>query len=203
MAFERELTAFRYAETRFGDDLRRLALRELGDASLWADIATLNGLVPPYLTDDAALAGPGVLLTGAALLVPSPQALTALTTDPELVFGTDVLLVNGRFDFANGDLATISGAQNFVQAIRHLLSTHEQDLIFHPDYGNKTHLLIGTVNGPTAGNLAAFYVRSALLRDERVQEVASVKAEMLGDVIRVRAQVVSISGKSAELNLVI
>ena len=62
---------------------------------------------------------------------------------------------------------------------------------------------MGAMNGPIAGQLAAFYVKSALIEDSRVDYVSSCTATVIGDVINVNATVVPISGKPVDLLLVI
>ena len=89
------LNGFRFAETRFGDTLQAVAMRELGDGKRWFELAAINGLVPPYITDDATLSGGGVLLSGALVLVPAATS-AAITTDPDLVFDRDVQMTNGQ-----------------------------------------------------------------------------------------------------------
>ena len=44
-------TRTRTAPILVGDSLRRIALRELGDALRWIDLATVNQLRPPYIID--------------------------------------------------------------------------------------------------------------------------------------------------------
>lgn len=68
--------AWRSATVKYGDTLQRLALRELGSAERWPDIALLNGLIPPYCAE---LADNGVAAYGETLLLPiyQPDALAA------------------------------------------------------------------------------------------------------------------------------
>jgi hypothetical protein len=203
MAFERDIAGFRYAETHYGDDLRRLALRELGDASTWMDIAAINGLVHPYITDDAALVRPGVVLSGTQLLIPAPQSAAAITTNPDEVFGTDVALVDGQVQYVDGDLALVGGNANFLQSLMLRLDTHKKDLMYHPEYGNETHLLVGRINGPVASSLAVFYTRSCLLEDDRVIEVRNLKAKAQGEQILIEGDAVGISGKPIQFSTVV
>lgn len=201
MTFEREVGGFRYAQTHYGDDLRRVALRELGSAERWPELVAINGLVPPYLTDDSGQVADGVLLTGATILVPVPQGDAAITTDPSQVFLADVKVYNGEMQFDSGDLSVVSGEQNFLQSLKHRLATRKREMLFHPDYGNQTHLLLGAKNGPLRAQLATFYLRSALLEDDRVNDVKSISTSVSGDVIRLDAVVEAISGKQIQFNM--
>lgn len=201
--FERDVTGFRNVETNRGDSLRRIALRELGDATQWVEIALLNGLRPPYLVDDESERAAGVAVAGDVLRVPAPAAVGDFETSPDLVFGRDLILKDGLLAAENGDLALVAGLPNFLQALRLRLTVVKRDLGFHPEYGCWVSTLIGRGNGPAAGRLAAFYVRSALLEDECVREVPRCVATIAGDVIRVDADVVPISGRSINFSTVI
>ncbi|MDU7525091.1 MAG: hypothetical protein E7K72_27625, partial [Roseomonas mucosa] len=96
-SWTKTLTAFRRVTTRQSDTLQRVAAREMGDAALWVDLASINGLAPPYVTTSAteAAASAGTLhLLGTDLSVPAtaPQA-TGVTQDD--VYGTDIALTRG------------------------------------------------------------------------------------------------------------
>lgn len=195
-AFLRPLAGYRRVEVHHGESLQALALRELGDASRWVDIANLNGLRPPYLTAYPEAAGNGVALYGSLLLVPAaaPEASTA--TEPVKVFGTDVALRNGRLEAEGGDFALVAGVPNLTQALRHRLDTEPGELLFHPDYGCLVRRLIGTVAGPVAGQLAREYVRAALLADERIQDTDGLAASVQGDTLRVSGNAIPVAGKA-------
>ncbi len=190
----------RYVEVRYGDDLRRIALRELGDAAKWIDLVPLNSLRPPYIAAEAAS---GVLAYGDQIMVPSPGTAITATGDPASVFGTDIAVVGKSLQVANGDFAVVSGIPNFSQALARCVVVEKRELAFHPSYGCHVRSLLGRVNGPTAAQLAAFYVKSSLLEDARVRSVPDCVAEVLGDQIRVTANVQPISGKTVEMKLVV
>lgn len=202
MSFTREAPGVRLAETRHGDTLQRIALRELGDAGRWVELAELNGLRPPYITD-AALARAGVLAYGASIKIPAPASIISASAEPRTVYGADLRLARGALGVQFGDLEILEGVPNFVQALQHRIVVGKRELGFHPEYGCHVRTLIGASNGPVSARLAAFYVRSALLEDERVDAVPSCVAEVLGDQIRVTATVVPVSGIPAELVLVV
>ena len=195
----RSLAAYRLIETRFGESLQRLALRELGDAERWVDLVLLNGLQPPYLTADPGQVGPGVLAYGAVLVAPGAAASASI--DPAALFGTDLSLINGRLDVDDGgDLLLVSGQANLRQALRARLLTRLAELVFHPLYGNGGASLIGSAAGPAAAALAASLSRASLKADPRVADAPSASASVIGDVIAVDVTVTPISGSPIDLS---
>jgi hypothetical protein len=137
------LSGFRLVETRRGDTLQRIAVRELGDATRWHELAEINRLRPPYLTDDESQVSGSVKLTGSQLLVPSSTPTATVDTNAESIFGTDVLLRRGKFQVSSGDLVLVSGVDNYLQALRHVVRTEPGDLMFHPRYGCGVRKMIG------------------------------------------------------------
>lgn len=196
----RESPNVRFSEVRHGDDLRRIALRELGDASKWIELVVLNGLRPPYIAASAAI---GVLAYGDLIKVPAPSSYVSADADPDAVFGVDVMVTGKNLTVENGDLALVHGVKNFVQALQHHVVVDKRELSFHPKYGCHVRSLLGNVNGPTAAQMAAFYVKSALLQDNRVNSVPSCTAEVLGDQIMVTANVKPVSGRPVDMTLVV
>lgn len=203
MTMTRRLAGSRLVEVRHGDTLQLIAARELGNAAKWADLIAINGLTFPYLTGDPDEAGPTVFLYGSLLLVPATVAAAA-DTDPDAVFGTDILLSNGEIvATAGGDIEVVSGRANLRQAIKHRLGTAWNELLFHLNYGLGVHRLKGTVNGPTAAVLAAEYTRGALLSDRRIASVPNAVAEVNGDRISVSATAVPVTGSHISVSEVV
>lgn len=199
----REIAGFRFAETVYGDSMQRIALREMGDASRWAEIVAFNNLLPPYISDTAA--APGVLLAGDLIKIPASVTVARADTDPDLVFEIDIKLnPDGTLAFgADGDFTPVAGLDNLKQALRDLLDTEAGELMFHPSYGSKMRRIIGMVSGPTASALAAAYARAALESDSRVQRVISSSALVAGDVITVTAKVEPIVGRIIDITQVL
>ncbi|MEY8688428.1 MAG: hypothetical protein AB9M53_00930 [Leptothrix sp. (in: b-proteobacteria)] len=193
------ITGFRFAETFFGDSLQTIAARELGDGKRWVELVSYNSLIPPYITSDPAAVQPGILLTGALILVPAATA-SAITTDESLVFERDIHLVDGQIQFTDGDFAFVSGVANLRQALRHRVETDQGELIMHPEYGSKVRRLIGTINGPTAGLLAAEYTKAAVAQDPRIQTVRSATADIVGDRVDVTVVAEPITGRAIDIS---
>lgn len=190
----------RYAEVHYGDTLQAIALRELGDASAWLDLVVLNGLKPPYVAARAAL---GVLAYGDVIQLPAGVSTISAEVLPADLYGTDVMVTGNQLPIANGDFLLVSGVPNLRAALGRRVLVEKRELAFHPEYGCYVRRLLGRVNGPTSGQLAAFYVKSALLEDERVRDVPSCDADIAGDQIRVNAVVLPITGKQTDLQVVI
>jgi phage baseplate assembly protein W len=194
------IDGFRRVQLLQGETLQQLALRELGDAARWVDIANLNGLRPPYVTGDPAEASKTVVLYGAVLLVPAATTEISADTDPDTVFGTDIRLRNGLPVIDDsGDVVMVSGRANLSQAITHRIGTRPGELLFHRDYGCHAHRLKGDANGPTAALLGGEYVKAALRSDPRIQAVPSATVEVAGDALRIAAVATTISGKRVDV----
>jgi hypothetical protein len=185
-----------YAEIRHGDDLREIALRELGTAERWLELITINELIPPYI---ASARSKGVLKYGDLIKLPAAVSSISAIIAPELVFGIDLSVDNGNLGVFDGDFSVKKGVPNLIQALQHHIVVGKRELPFHPTYGCYVRTLSGKVNGETAGQLAAFYVKSAILEDSRVQYIQSCEAEMVGDRIGVKAIVNPISGSAVSV----
>lgn len=201
--FTKDLTGFRFVQTLRGDTLQSIALRELGNAIDWAQLAWLNELSPPYLTDNPDLARVGVLVTGSTIRVPAPTAQVDASVSPEEVFLTDISLSNGKFQFNNGDIALVSGRENLKQAISNRLGTDHGDLVYHGTYGANLGRLVGALNGPSREMVASSYVEEALGDENRIQAINSIKAISQGDRLNIVGEVVPITGAALETNTVV
>lgn len=200
--FTRRMPGYRLVQTHFGDDLQAVAARETGDANRWPELVWINNLVPPYITDDAQRAGPGVLLSGALIKVPAPVGFTADSPNRQSVYERDAELQGKMLDVdADGDLSVLSGADNLRQQLQHRIVTPRGQARRHPEYGCMIWRLVGTVNGPAAGLLGAQYVKAALASDFRVARVEFSTAEVSGDAVRVSAKAVAIDGGVVDLSV--
>jgi phage baseplate assembly protein W len=194
--FDTPLVGYRFVQTQYGDTLQQVAARELGDASRWTQIVALNNLLPPYLTDNPDAATTQVVLNGSYLVIPAASP-SSLNPDPNGVFGTDLMLTpDGLLATGRGDFATVSGVDNLAQALRNALATDQGELLFHGGYGSLIRRILGTVNGPTAGLLAAEYATQTVVADPRVKEVKGATATIAADVISVVVQAVPVTGSA-------
>jgi len=192
----------RYVETNRGDTLQAIALREFGDSARWTDLIWLNDLVPPFITDDPALAGDRVLLSGdkIALLMSD----SGISPGDLQSFGTDVGLDRGgNLVGSDGDFVLTAGFANLKYALLRRLVTEKRTRGFSPEYGCWVGVLRGQKLGAAALTLAEFYVRSSLLEDDRVKEVLSCVATADGDAIQIKAEVKPIDGKDLSLEVLL
>lgn len=200
--FDRPLSGYRLVDTLYGDTLQKVASRELGNADRWTDLANINNLLPPYITDDASIASSRVLLSGGTIIVPAQSKISEASdsTDPDKIYQVDMGLTDGELSAdENGDFVVFNGRDNLKQALEHRVDVERGELMWHPEYGSLHRTLIGTVNGPTAGTLAAKYVEATLKADPRVQTVISTVATVVGDQIKVAADVMPIVGRSIKI----
>lgn len=203
-SFTKTVTGYRKVQTLSGDTLERIAERELGNAAQWYDLAWLNNLSPPWITDDPTQAVPGsVLLTAQdTILVPSTAPAASGVAEAPNVFGRDCRLDHGQVTADDGgDIAVVTDTANLDQALTLRLGTRPRELVYHPDYGNKAYLLLGRGGTPLADRLAAAWVGACLKADPRVSAVKSVVAQTTGDVLAVTAVVTAVNGKRLPIGL--
>ena len=198
MTWTNQLLSYRKVQIDYGDTLQAIALRELGDAGLWTQLADINNLAPPYIVNTLSeVTSTRVLLAGSSLLVPASATGQTGVSDDADILGTDFQLVDGMLtDDGAGDIATLSGLDNLRQALQHRLETKPKELIRHPTFGNRVFRLIGRMNGPVPLQLAAAWVAKCLSSDPRVSSVQDEDAEVAGDTTTVSAVVAPVQGKS-------
>lgn len=137
------------------------------------------------------------------------SSMVRIPTAEELTYGRDILV---SFDFgkgmdrsastilnARGDFATLTGLNNYIQALRLLMATEQGMHIFHPGYGNPMpigqKMLVSTVQ---------FYkmllVRSIMM-DARTQKVLKTNVDVKAgqpDVLNTRIEILPIGTSKAE-----
>jgi hypothetical protein len=192
----------RYAETNYGDTLQAIALRELGNSDHWTDLIWLNDLIPPFITDDATLAGARVLLSGEKIALPMGDS--GISPDERETFGVDVALTDvGVLTVSDGDFVVEDGFKNLQYAICRRIVTEKRTKGFSPEYGCWVGLLRGERLGAANLALAAFYVQSAIREDDRVADVLSCVATAEGDAIKINAVVKPIEGRDLKLEVLV
>lgn len=199
---ESSVSRISFVAIRFGDTLQTIALRELGDASLWRDLIILNDLVFPYIVDVGA-GGDRLLEYGGTIAIPSVKSTIQAGDNAASLYGVDMKLTAGELMSVDGDLVLVAGVANLNQALAHRVTVEKRDLWFHPEYGCWVRSLLGGRSGPVTAKLAEMYVRSSLLEDPRVKSIKSSTATVSGDQVFVDATIIPISGEALNVSLVV
>lgn len=193
-------------EVQQSDDLRSIALRELGDASRWSELAVLNDLRMPFIVGSFKSADrlEHTLIWGDQILIPW-QTNSAHVPSPASDFGTDIILQNGGLvENAGGDLSTITGVENLAQALSNRIKTLRSEMIYHPLYGSSVSLALGLQATPMINLMAASWTYEALLEEPRTMIVQAVNAQTDGDVVSIDARVTGVGDNTpVDLNLVL
>jgi len=206
----------------FGEDLRACCARLLGDARRWHELALLNDLRAPYISDSGT-ATEGVLQPGDAILYPSTQSttdvlavnLTNMSPDEteqqdanvegivSQIYGRDLRLksvpAGNDLDVTDivvnqrGDVATIVGIPNVKQAIRLKFSTEQGDLPSHPSFGSK--FPIGSKADVASFNTFRLNAIATFLSDGRIKEITSIQFVAVGDILTIDARVLLTDGR--------
>lgn len=177
-------TTINQAQLLVGNSLMDVAAANTGNFENWANIATANGLLPPYTGPSTILAS-GIAGWGSELVLPNPgTSSAAIGTVPsyEINFlGVDLYTgpINGSMPAWSGDYQTIFGYPNLRWALGRRLQTTLGDLIYHSNYGSRIPPEVGRVqDNSTVGHIAAFG-QAALQQDPRIARVLSAIAQSL------------------------
>ena len=212
----RDYTGFSERVVGQGDTLSSLAAKHLLDARKWVDLAVINKLNPPFITNGAQI--PRTLRPGSKIVIPvsNPSvAAPVLTTGQEAVgeqsqaevnLGTDFELVklsNGQYgwaiDEAHGsvDGRLVTGLPNMGQGLESRLRTTRGESILFPSVGLPR--LVGTslLDDPT--NEARLRVRQQLVADPRIDKVLGFNFSLEGDALSVTAKVLPIGFATARV----
>lgn len=187
-------TGVREYVVQIDDTLRSIAVHELGDPSLWAEIAGLNGLRPPYISR-AAL--PHTVMPGRSILLPTldtpiegaggrPGAdleVNALGRNWKLTDSGD-LEVNA----ARNGATLVEGMPCYVQGLERVrFACKVGDNPVYPGVGIMAP--VGAKNGPGVVQAVALSVRRACLTDPRTQSVVDLVIDDGGDTVTVAVKV--------------
>lgn len=195
----------RWAVVQPGDSLRRIALRELGDALRWIELANINQLRPPYLVEslNSADRQRATLVWGDRIAIPLGKVTEAVSLADD-VLGRDAALLQGRLAATSaGDWAVMAGDANFRQALAHRLKTPTGDLPAHPAYGCDSLAILGLRNVRAMQMLLIGFVRRAIAMDPRAARVDQAQTAAQGDQLRLRVRVTPVDRNTpTDLNLV-
>ncbi len=218
---------------RQGDTLERLALTYLGDEARAIEIADLNDLGYPFLDTIRDLTHPqftadeftaeyelggepdrtgvpdDVAVTGQTILLPADATVDDGTRggftnrDVEL-FGRDLAIAAGVLQVApTGELVTVEGDQNMVQALRQRISTVRGELLLHPEYGIERLLVVGIEGTPANTRFSGLGVARTVVQDPRVTRVGDLAIAFEDTVNTAAMRVGLIGGRAVPMNLVL
>lgn len=167
---------------KYGDTIRMIAQRELGDAELWTDIVTLNNLQYPYITD---VPTEGSASPGDVIEIPLQDDLEV---ESKTSFGTDLRLSTDKFNLtsgAGGDLSTgadgdyelVAEVDCLIQDIKHRKMTPVGTLPYHPEYGSELATMIGSKKDANWRIKSQLETERTILSDPRVTSVDKIEIE--------------------------
>jgi len=188
-----------------GDTLQSLAAKYLGDARKWIDLAVVNGLRAPFISD-ARL--PNALLVGDKISIPikAPKETADVITagspttgasQSEEFLGEDFELVQIDKDTwgwavnesgGSVDARKVKGIPNFVQAIQARFRTEQGTNILYPSIGMPRAVGQRGVTDRVAA--VRFMARAQLLADKRVERLARYGLKLTQDVLELEADLV-------------
>lgn len=196
-----------WRETRIlvGDTLSVIALRELGDAARWVDLASLNDLREPYLvaTVQERVAQPRTLAYGDKIRIPNTRRQEVAVTDWAALYGKDVGLWDRRLRVANGDIQVREGLDNLSQAIVHRIATDPGEILRHAWYGCHARVALGEKLNLVVRLLVQAFVVEALREEPRIANLVRADIESGPDWIGLSILANPIDGSTpVEANLV-
>lgn len=175
-------------------DLERLALEYLGDSSRWPEIAELNNLQSPFITQDTSSTVHSVAKPGDNIMIPTNSAngFGTLPDGKEIAsviglsvleksFGTDLRLTPD-FDLAlsnSGDLEVISGSPNVGQATVLKLGYQRGEVLHAPSIG--ANLMVGSKT-PSLYELKDDIIRT-LNQDSRIEKITDLSVTQDGPAV--------------------
>lgn len=192
----RAYTGVRQYVVADGDDLRRIAIREVGDAEAWFDIAELNGLRPPYISTTGM---PGTVRPGDKILLPTLGGAGVVTGGveeergriDELALGVDLELGDGGdlvVDAAGTGFRLVRGHDCFVQGLERVrFRTRVGENAVYPEVGILAP--VGEKSGAGMVEAIALSVRRACFTDPRTLSVVNLNVADLGDGAFVEVEV--------------
>jgi hypothetical protein len=189
-----------------GDTIQSLAAKHLGDARKWIDLAVINDLKPPYLSN---VSLPGTLKVGDKIMIPiigggggasvdtiTSGAAATGASQSDMFLGEDFKMVplpDGVFgweiDRAGGsvDVLKVTGIPNIAQALEMRFRTEQGANILYPSIGLPRLVGIGAF-GPKLAD-ARYQARAQILADKRIERLARFDFHVENDALFLDADV--------------
>lgn len=186
---------------RQGEDLQAFALRVLGFAGRWIELADLNQMSSPWALNDGSPLTPGT-----PLLVPLPLSGNERTPDGDAtnVYGTDLLWDFDAFDFVvEGDEPTdflsVTGLSNLRQALLTRFTTAENGVLVRPNLGLPD--TTGQVATPERAAIKASRIVTQAGADPRIALVKRVVFTETANIQRAEIDVTPIADEAFTVTL--
>lgn len=160
------------------ETIQQLAVRYLGAASRWAEIAQLNRLDAPFISPDAATykaSGLNVLGSEDQISIPS----TADVSTPDLfqaeseAYGVDLAWDSELLGLIPQGVgfAWDRGIENLRKKVIRAILTRRGDLVHRPEVGNKAWDYVGEDFAPWKAEAAALETKAAVLAIKQITAV--------------------------------
>jgi len=216
----KEYSGFQEIVVGAGDTLQAIAAKRLGRADKWLDLAILNDLKSPFITENKL---PQTLQTGSKIVIP----VDTPTVNPDVITGSGVKVgssqmeehlgqdfemiqtkrANGRpsgqfgwaIDTAGGsiDVRKVKGVANYAQALEMRFRTENGFNILYPAIGLPR--LVGQRGFRDRLASANFAARQQLLADKRTDRVLSFQFRVVKDTVFIEADVQPVGFNSSRV----
>jgi len=177
-----------------GQSLEDIAFVNYRDWNRWVEIAVLNNLIPPYITDDPEEAGERIKIAGDRIIIPSDgsQVDTNVVISGENRFNSDLsetekrlgidFKLTDQFDLAfnnRSDIELIRGGQNAGQAIKIKMNLEKGDLRLHPRTG------LGLIIGEKVTDADGLFdsITNTILADPRFSSIRDFSLQVQGNTV--------------------
>lgn len=195
------LTKYRNHIVAYGDTLQSISSALLNDVSRWVEIAVINDLEFPFISENGE---PKTKSVGQQLLVPDEGQFQDVIPSNEIfdtyedAMGKDISLFPEDDVFAVfseetgeissnllGDINVVRGFRNLRQSLILRLSTPKGSLLHHPEYGTTILSILGKRGNSEVLHRLKIEIERAIRSDDRVEDITFDLFELDADTLRV------------------
>lgn len=198
--FRKQFSGYKEVYVVRGDSIETLAIKHTGNPDMWRAIALINGLRPPYISQDVRL--PGTKRVGDKILIPITKPLAGVgvaslgnaaagASQIEALMGRDIKLVrldNKHYgwavDQAHGstDIQTVYGTPNLIQGLETRMRTEQRT---NPQFpGDGLPRMVGEKTDEQLWASARFAFEHQVLADPRIDRILSIRFSIAGDYLQ-------------------
>lgn len=168
----------------------------------WEDIADLNNLSYPFISEEVLPGDNNIAYIGSTILIPIEKAYkknTSVSTIEKRVYGSDLqflqyedhILEPYLLATGDGDIQIAEGIQNLYQACCSRFTVDKGSLVLHPEYGTEIRQFLGKGKGSYKTlTKIKLDVKRTLLQDARIERVGEVVVKFKDGVCRISAEVI-------------